>query len=169
MRHDCPSEQELLAFHLGMLPEQEVDTVAAHLDCCLGCEAALQKLDGVVDPLLSALRRPVADLALSDTASAANFLDPNHWPRLPGYEVEEVLGQGGKRVVYKARHLALKRTVALKMMLHAGPAGSEARPASGPRRKQWRDCRIPTSCSSSRSARPTASPSVSWSSSRAVR
>ncbi|MEA2501152.1 MAG: eukaryotic-like serine/threonine-protein kinase, partial [Actinomycetota bacterium] len=38
-------------------------------------------------------------------------------PRVPGYEVTGVLGQGGVGVVYRAVHLKLNRTVALKMLL----------------------------------------------------
>jgi len=54
--------------------------------------------------------------------------DATALPRIPGYEVEAVLGSGGMGVVYKVWHQRLNRTVALKMLLagrFAGPGELE--------------------------------------------
>ena len=48
-------------------------------------------------------------------------------PRIPGYEVEALLGRGGMGIVYKARHLRLNRFVALKMLITGAYAGPHER------------------------------------------
>jgi len=70
-----------------------------------------QRLEARIDEVF-----PSAGSSVSGDAIAAP-LEPVSLPRIPGYEVEAVLGRGGIGIVYKARQLGLNRTIALKMLL----------------------------------------------------
>jgi tRNA A-37 threonylcarbamoyl transferase component Bud32 len=134
----CPDRDELLAFHLGQLPQEMLDALAAHLDACPSCSSLAEQLHADASGSLAELRQAlvpspwseaeerraaelVASLGLRPTqpadslpASSANELPPSR--RLGQYELLELLGSGAMGRVFKARHLLMDRIVALKVI-----------------------------------------------------
>ena len=70
-----------------------------------------QRMIGEIDMLF-----PQSD-AQSETGPAPARYQTNQIPQIAGYEVGPMLGRGGMGVVYRALHLGLNRTIALKMLL----------------------------------------------------
>ena len=58
---DCPSREELLAYHVGSLAEEAAAAVIDHLSGCAACQAVVEGFRDVDDPVVSRLRRPAAD------------------------------------------------------------------------------------------------------------
>ena len=110
---------------LQELLDQLLDSEATPEEVCRSCPELLPEVDaryrrmGRVRAELHAMfpPGPVSETSLPPVQENGVL------PRITGYEVEAVLGQGGVGVVFRARDLRLGRPVALKMLLAGAYAG----------------------------------------------
>ena len=137
----CPDQVVLEGFVVGGLSGPEMARVAEHIERCPECDKALQRLDGLTDPLLLRLRQlkgaegsraePAPPELLAGVRCARARLGATAWAsagegerRLGKFEILARLGAGSFGYVFQARDTELGRMVAIKIP-RAGSQSSE--------------------------------------------
>jgi eukaryotic-like serine/threonine-protein kinase len=113
------------------LLDEIADTGSTPEEVCSECAELLPEVRRrwremrALDAELNALF-PVLDDGQNAEDSSRHHTDGG-LPRIPGYDVQALVGHGGMGVIYRARHHRLNRVVALKMLIAGAYAGPHER------------------------------------------
>ena len=123
-----PSEEELAAFKIGLLPVENASIVEKHISDCDSCCETLLNLSSADDTFVGMLQQadaPDEELtmhhhsSMDSTESSVPSSDESIkdlFADHPRYEVISRIARGGMGVVFNAKHRNMKRTVALKVI-----------------------------------------------------
>ncbi len=133
-RSECPSQDVLLEYFLGMSDDFVSGSIDAHISTCESCNQQLTELESTQGSLLrETLRDPSlhdpsdpppeeAQRAVDAAWQAAqqslreNVASGESLVSLGQYKILERIGRGGMGSVYRAEHSQLKKVVALKLI-----------------------------------------------------
>jgi RND family efflux transporter MFP subunit len=128
---DHPTAEDLVAFGRGRLDDNLAALVEAHLAACATCGSAVDRVSGdsFVAKVQAACAPTQEDQQRSDGCESIRTQTlpprrvsteiPAELAMHPRYRLIELLGAGGMGAVFKAEHLLMKRTVAVKVINRA--------------------------------------------------